>query len=667
MNNNFGLSIRGKILLLASVGILGILLSTGINSVLNKAEQQSILLSAHSQKIVRLILSESLQVEKYTKSATQEILNAFDLLHEQFETELSQLEQVADDPALQHIAVTIRENEKQLVDTFSLITESMARNETNKNDFLQNSTAISKAVQDVIATINNEEVMLAMEGEMIASSMSVLREEIKNIRNMINLRRIVLQNLFLTNDDTVFTKQLKELVAMTEKQTKNVITLLKTVERDDLNGSWKQVEDAFKQVASLEEAVYSSWQENKKLQLELDRISKTAQDGGLEILAQVRQSSEERAKAGAVIKLVAVIGIIAGLLFISLFIVRTIIGPINNVVARVKDISEGDGDLTKRIDILKNDEIGALAGYFNAFLDKLQKMIGQVKENSQSMDSASTELSTVAVELSEGSEETSNRSSTVATAAEEMSGNINTVAAAMEESSTNISMVASAAEEMSSTITDIAANAEQARTISEKAVGKANEVSEKMTGLGEAAVGIGKVLETITEISEQVNLLALNATIEAARAGDAGKGFAVVANEIKDLAKGTSEAASEIRIRIETIQNSTDENIEGIAETSEVINNINTLINSIAVAVDEQSHTTQEMASNISQAAQGIQEVNENVNHSSAVASEITQDIGIVDEAAEGMKENSRQLKKNSEHLSVMADQLNTIVGEFKV
>ena len=667
MKSNFGMSIRGKILLLASVGILGILLSTVINSVLNKAEQQSIMLSAHSQKVVQLILSESLQVEKYIKSSSQEILNAFDRLHGQFETELSQLEQITDDPALQSIVTNIQKNEKQLVDTFSVITKSMTQNETNKNDFLQQSAAISKTVQNIIATINNEEVMMAMEGEMIEPAMAVLREEIKNIRNIINLRRIVLQNLFLINDDTVFTKQLKGLRVKTEKQIKNVVTLLKTAELDDLNDHWKQIENSFKQVSSLEDAVYSSWQENRKLQLELDKISQSAQEGGLEILDQVRQSSEERAKAGGVVKLVAIISIIAGLILISLFIVRTIIGPINNVVARVKDISEGDGDLTKRIDILKNDEIGALAGYFNEFLGKLQKMIGQIKDNSESMDSASTQLSTVAIEISEGSEETANRSSTVATSAGEMSSNINTVAAAMEESATNISMVAAAAEEMSSTVTNIATNAEQARTISENAVEKANDVSEKMKGLGEAAVGIGKVLETITEISEQVNLLALNATIEAARAGEAGKGFAVVANEIKELAKGTSEAASEIRIRIEAIQHSTDENIEGIAETSDVINNINKLINSIAVAVDEQSHTTQEMASNINQAAQGIQEVNENVNQSSAVANEITQDIGIVDEAAEGMKENGRQLKKNSEHLSAMADKLKTIVDEFKV
>lgn len=347
--------------------------------------------------------------------------------------------------------------------------------------------------------------------------------------------------------------------------------------------------------------------------------------------------------------------------------VRSVTSPINRTAQMVKDISEGEGDLTKRLEVLKKDEIGALAGYFNVFLDKLQEMVSQIKDNAQTINTASTDLSDVAVQVSDNSEETSNRSNMVAAAAEEMSSNINNVAAAMEESSTNINMVASAAEEMSSTINDIAVNAENAQTISNQAVEKASEVSVKMEGLGDAAIGIGKVLETITEISEQVNLLALNATIEAARAGEAGKGFAVVANEIKDLAKQTSEAASEIRGKVEAIQNSTNDNIAGIEETSGVIHEINGLIDVIAGSVSEQSQATQEIAENIAQASQGIQEVNENVNQSSSVAGEITRDIAVVDNSANNITNNSSQLKINAENLSKMANQLNSVVGGFKV
>lgn len=358
------------------------------------------------------------------------------------------------------------------------------------------------------------------------------------------------------------------------------------------------------------------------------------------------------------------------ILFITVFttlLTRSICKNINNAVEAMRDVAEGEADLTKRLNISKKDEIGTLAHYFNVFLDKLQEMVRQIKDNANSINTSSTDLSDVAVQVSDNSEETSSRSNMVATAAEEMNSNINNIAAAMEESSTNINMVASAAEEMSSTINDISVNAEKAQLISGQAVEKASEVSVKMENLGEAAIGIGKVLETITEISEQVNLLALNATIEAARAGDAGKGFAVVANEIKDLAKQTSEAASEIRGKIEAIQASTKDNIAGIDETSGVINEINGLIDFIAGAVSEQSQATQEIATNIAQASQGIQEVNENVNQSSSVAGEISQDIAIVDSSAKNITNNSSQLKINAENLNKMATQLNSVASGFKV
>lgn len=349
------------------------------------------------------------------------------------------------------------------------------------------------------------------------------------------------------------------------------------------------------------------------------------------------------------------------------FSTRSVTNPINHTAAMLKDISEGEGDLTKRLEIIRQDELGELAGYFNAFLDKLQGVVTQVIKNAQTIDGSSTGLSEIAMNLSKESNETSERSNMVATAAEEMSSNLNNVAAAMEESSTNAAMVATAAEEMSATINDIAINAEEANNISSQAVEKSGAVSGQMEELGRAATGIGKVLEAITEISEQVNLLALNATIEAARAGEAGKGFAVVANEIKDLAKQTSEAASEIKSKIENIQSSTGGAVKGIDEISKVILNVNEIVGSIAVAVDEQTKATQEIATNIAQASQGIQEVNENVNQSSTVSEEITRDISVVDDSAKTITGSSDQLSESAEQLSEMATRLNSVMGSFKV
>ncbi|MCB2145601.1 MAG: methyl-accepting chemotaxis protein [Deltaproteobacteria bacterium] len=366
--------------------------------------------------------------------------------------------------------------------------------------------------------------------------------------------------------------------------------------------------------------------------------------------------------------MVLVSGIIfAAIIALCLFIAFGIVRALKEMIASFQDIAEGEGDLTKRIKINSKDEIAELAGWFNTFLEKLQGMIKKIAVNSTNVDRSSAELSEIAVQMSHGAGETSSRANNVATAAEEMSANLNNVAAAMEQSSTNTSMVATAAEEMTATINEIAQNAEKARAISDQAVHKAVETSGQMEGLGLAAQGIGKVVETITEISEQVNLLALNATIEAARAGEAGKGFAVVANEIKELAKQTSAATLEIKEKIANIQGSTDGTVKGINEISEVINNINEIVGTIATAVEEQSAATKEIASNIAQASQGIQEVNENVNQSSTVAAEITRDIAVVNQSSSEIANSSDQVKVSGDDLKRMAAELHTIVGSFKV
>ncbi|WP_319524899.1 methyl-accepting chemotaxis protein [uncultured Desulfosarcina sp.] len=349
------------------------------------------------------------------------------------------------------------------------------------------------------------------------------------------------------------------------------------------------------------------------------------------------------------------------------FGVRSVTKPINHTAAMIKDIAQGEGDLTKRLPVMKKDEIGELAGWFNTFLDKLQAMIQKIATNSSDVGQSSKEFAEIAAQLSADAVETSQRSNNVSAAAEEMSANLNNVAAAMEQSSTNTSMVASASEEMTATINEIAQNAEKARSISDQAVQKAGDASSQMDELGQAAQGIGKVVETITEISEQVNLLALNATIEAARAGEAGKGFAVVANEIKELAKQTSAATLEIKQKIENIQGSTEGTVQGINEISSVIASVNDIVGTIATAVEEQSATTQEIANNINQASTGIQEVNENVSQSSTVAEEITKDIAVVNQSAGNFVSSSDQMMGKAEELERMASDLNVIVSGFKV
>lgn len=359
--------------------------------------------------------------------------------------------------------------------------------------------------------------------------------------------------------------------------------------------------------------------------------------------------------------------IFAGIIGLSLYIVFGLARGLGVLISNFEDIAEGEGDLTKRITMDSKDELGKLAALFNTFIEKLQRTIGTITQNTKELGEEALTLSAIARDLASGAQATSGRSNTVATSAEEMSANLNNVAASMEQSTTNTSMVASAAEEMTSTINEIANNSSQAHNISEKAVRQAESTSEQMGRLGASADAISKVTETITEISEQTNLLALNATIEAARAGEAGKGFAVVANEIKELAKQTAEATLDIKTKIDDVQKTTSSSIRDIEEISTVINNVNEIVTNITNAVGEQSKATQEIAVNINQAAEGLGEVNENVNQISVVAATITSEIAEVNTASEEISNSSGKVEVSSQDLQKLATALQQAVGMFKL
>ena len=347
---------------------------------------------------------------------------------------------------------------------------------------------------------------------------------------------------------------------------------------------------------------------------------------------------------------IALIVLLVGLAAIGALI-TLLLRPLRAVSRALEKMATGSGDLTQRLKVESNDEVGQVAANFNQFVASLHELIAHVRNEAQLMDRQAAEAvadnSATEQELGKQQQE------------------IAMVATAVTEMSTATLEIAHNAENTASAALQSSSSSQHGRQLVNQTHGSiaslANEVGEATTVIAELsqhANEISSVLSTIRGIAEQTNLLALNAAIEAARAGEQGRGFAVVADEVRVLSKRTAASTTEIQKTIETLQKTTDQAVTMMEKSRQLAERSVSDAEAASKAIDEVTQAVSQISDMSIQIATAAEE-------QTKVTEEITLNITAIKEVGDELALGATQRQQATHTMQQQATELNAKVARF--
>ncbi|WBA17720.1 methyl-accepting chemotaxis protein [Salinivibrio kushneri] len=345
--------------------------------------------------------------------------------------------------------------------------------------------------------------------------------------------------------------------------------------------------------------------------------------------------------------LFVIIALIAGAL------IHRMLAPLTQLTHAVSSLSKGSGDLTQRLDIVRKDEIGELAGHVNAFLEQLQAMIGRSVTQSVTLSDRADQCRNLAHQSSSLVGQQQGDVDQIATAIHEMSTTANEVAS-------NAEQTARSAQEAEGSCRDGLEVVENNRDAITQLAEQVEQATDVIRELDTNSQSINQIISTIQDIAEQTNLLALNAAIEAARAGEQGRGFAVVADEVRVLSQRTHDSTEEIRNMIETLQNTTQRAVDGMTQSNDMATSsveraasASEKLNEITRAIGDIS----EMAAQIASAAEEQRAVTEDINRNTQAVRDLSLEI----------HQKSNETGEQGEQMAQDAQEMHNDLSKFKV
>lgn len=354
-------------------------------------------------------------------------------------------------------------------------------------------------------------------------------------------------------------------------------------------------------------------------------------------------------------------------LAVGVFTASRICGAVRATAERLAEMGEGEADLSCRLPVQSEDELGKLASSFNRFAERIETLVRAISDKSAALAESATELSAVSDQLASGAKIIRTRSGEAAQTTASLNNSALAISAAMVQMRSGVAVVSDSMDQFTDTVREIARNAGTSRTVCEEGVAKSRVTRDRVATLGEAALRIGSVTDVIQDISDQTKLLALNATIEAARAGEAGRGFAVVANEIKELARQTSLAIVEINRHVDNMRSATDDTISEVSDVFAILDRISGLGQMIASAVEEQAATCGEIARSVRETSDGIGNSTENLGAVTQSSSEVAHSLEVMRTESGQFAASSENILDSAKHLKELSAGLRAMVGGYRV
>lgn len=370
-------------------------------------------------------------------------------------------------------------------------------------------------------------------------------------------------------------------------------------------------------------------------------------------VAEVRASVKERMQ-GMILSIVAITFVVLLVIaVIGMLVANTILRPLHLMKANLDDIAAGEGDLTHRLAITSQDELGDLARSFNRFVDKIHAMVRQITDMTFQLTTLVGQVSDQAHRSEQAMERQRHETDQVATAINEMSSAAQEVA----RSAQGASVAAQKTDEEGQVAKRVVdGSIQQIHAL----VSDIRSSGSSLDSLQQDVTSIVSVLGVIRSIADQTNLLALNAAIEAARAGEAGRGFAVVADEVRALASRTQQSTQEIQGMIDRLQQGTDEAVQAMRRSSEA-----------GVGTSEQANQAGESLDAMAQLIGTINSMNAQIasaaEEQTAVAEEINRSVHQIAVAVDNVADETQQGAQTTRSLAQLGQRLGDLVGQFRI